>query len=82
MPKLARIMKSEYSPEHSEVLQTMKLSDSFEFAAKTQLALERRAICVPPISKKDDDSLALAIYERVKSFDPHTDIERKLFEAR
>ena len=82
LPKLARIMKCEYSPEHSEILQTMKLSDSFEFAAKTQLALERRAICVPPISKKDDDRLASSIYERMKSFDPHTDIEREQFEAR
>jgi hypothetical protein len=51
-------------------------------------ALERvlYTFCVLDIAaapcKKEDNAFALAIYLRVKAFDPHTDNERKLFETR
>ena len=82
LPKLARIMKIEQSQEHSGNYNTMKLSDSFDFAAKIYLKLERRRILFPPISQEDDDAFAREVYLGVKPFDPHTDTERKLFETR
>ena len=78
LPRREKIIKIEQS-NGSEV---MRLSDSFDYAAKILLRLERDVILVPQISRNDDDNLARTIYEEMKGFDPHTDKERNLFEER
>ena len=78
LPRREKIIKIEQS-NGSEV---MKLSDSFDYAAKISLKLERDIILFPQISRNHDDNLARMIYEEMKGFDPHTDKERKLFEER